>query len=85
MKLVPGLKEVDIAAFGSALTEIQDIVGGHFAQTGRQRVDQPRRRTAGASRMRDLGATGIGQSSWGPTGFAFVDSPNAEQNASIIL
>jgi predicted sugar kinase len=29
--------------------------------------------------MQDLGATGIGQSSWGPTGFAFVESPAAAQ------
>ena len=27
-----------------------------------------------AERMREAGATGIGQSSWGPTGFAFVES-----------
>ena len=31
MQLVPGLKESDIDAFGCALTEIQAIVGGHFA------------------------------------------------------
>ena len=30
-----------------------------------------------AFRMRDQGATGIGQSSWGPTGFAFVESAEA--------
>jgi predicted sugar kinase len=29
--------------------------------------------------MQELGATGIGQSSWGPTGFAFVESPAAAQ------
>ncbi len=47
MKLVPGLKEEDIEAFGSALTEIQEIVGGHFGlETGRQPVDQPGRRRA---------------------------------------
>jgi predicted sugar kinase len=27
--------------------------------------------------MREKGATGIGQSSWGPTGFAFVESTKA--------
>ncbi len=31
MQLLPGLKETDIAAFGAALTRIQEIVGGHFA------------------------------------------------------
>lgn len=75
MKLVPGLKERDIEAFGSALTEIQEIVGGHFAakQGGSMWTSAAVGRLA--FRMRELGATGIGQSSWGPTGFAFVDSP----------
>jgi beta-ribofuranosylaminobenzene 5'-phosphate synthase len=77
MKLVPGMKEADIAAFGSALTEIQDIVGGHFAskQGGSKWTSDAVGRLA--SRMRDAGATGVGQSSWGPTGFAFVDGAKA--------
>ena len=42
MKLVPGLKEHDITAFGDALTEIQAIVGAHFApKQGGSAVDQP--------------------------------------------
>ncbi len=31
MQLVPGLMEADIRLFGAALTEIQSIIGGHFA------------------------------------------------------
>jgi len=31
MQLVPGLIETDIEAFGAGLTQIQSIVGGHFA------------------------------------------------------
>lgn len=79
MKLVPGLKEGDIAAFGSATTEIQEIVGAHFAtkQGGTMWTSPAVGRLA--SRMRELGATGIGQSSWGPTGFAFVDSADAAE------
>lgn len=79
MKLIPGLKELDIEAFGSAITEIQEIVGGHFAS--KQGGSPWTSRAVGeiASRMRDLGATGIGQSSWGPTGFAFVDSQKAAE------
>ena len=77
MKLVPGLKEHDIISFGDALTEIQSIVGGHFApkQGGSAWTSPAVGRIAG--RMKDLGATGIGQSSWGPTGFAFVDGDEA--------
>lgn len=79
MKLVPGLKEKDLAAFGSALTEIQEIVGGHFAS--KQGGSMWTSNAVGdlASRMRELGATGIGQSSWGPTGFAFAESPKAAE------
>ena len=79
MKLVPGLKEEDIEAFGSAITEIQEIVGAHFAS--KQGGSQWTSKAVGelASRMRDEGATGIGQSSWGPTGFAFVSSPKAAE------
>jgi beta-ribofuranosylaminobenzene 5'-phosphate synthase len=74
MQLVPGLKEADIVAFGAALTEIQSIVGGHFAaaQGGSPwtspAVGEMLKRAAA------LGATGIGQTSWGPTGFGFVPS-----------
>lgn len=77
MKLVPGLKERDIAAFGEALTEIQQLVGGHFAprQGGSPWTSPAVGRIA--KQMQDLGATGIGQSSWGPTGFAFVDGEEA--------
>ena len=77
MKLVPGLKETNIEAFGSSLTEIQEIVGAHFAakQGGSPFTSHAVGRIAG--RMRDMGATGIGQSSWGPTGFAFVDGDEA--------
>ena len=77
MKLVPGLKEEDLKAFGEALTEIQQMVGGHFAakQGGSAWTSPAVGRIA--ERMQALGATGIGQSSWGPTGFAFVDGDEA--------
>lgn len=74
MQLVPGLKEADIAAFGAALTEIQRIVGGHFAAAqGGSPWTSP---AVGEllKRAAELGATGIGQTSWGPTGFGFVPS-----------
>jgi beta-RFAP synthase len=76
MQLVPGLKEVDISAFGAALTQIQGIVGGHFAAAqGGSPWTSP---AVGAllKRAAELGATGIGQTSWGPTGFGFAPSPD---------
>ena len=80
MKMVPGLKEGDIGAFGASLSEIQEIVGKHFAvRQGGSAWTTP---AVGkiAAQMRALGATGIGQSSWGPTGFAFVDDPEAAEH-----
>jgi beta-ribofuranosylaminobenzene 5'-phosphate synthase len=76
MQLVPGLKEADITAFGTALTLIQGIVGGHFAAAqGGSPWTSP---SVGLllKRAAELGATGIGQTSWGPTGFGFVPSPD---------
>lgn len=77
MQLVPALKDADLAPFGAALTEIQEIVGAHFAskQGGSAWTSPAVGRLA--TRMRDAGATGIGQSSWGPTGFAFVETEEA--------
>lgn len=72
MRLLPGLAEADIKAFGDALTEIQEVVGSHFAtaQGGSPWTSAAVGRIA--HRMKASGAVGIGQSSWGPTGFAFV-------------
>lgn len=74
MQLVPGLMEADIAVFGDALTEIQQIVGQHFAtaQGGSPWTSPAVGRVVES--LRDAGAYGIGQSSWGPTGFAFAPS-----------
>lgn len=79
MQLVPGLKEADIVAFGTALTQIQGIVGGHFAaaQGGSPWTSPAVGRLL--TRAAGLGATGIGQTSWGPTGFAFVPSPDVAE------
>jgi beta-ribofuranosylaminobenzene 5'-phosphate synthase len=74
MQLVPGIMEADIETFGRALTEIQAIVGGHFAtaQGGSAWTSPAVGRVV--ETLRAAGAYGIGQSSWGPTGFAFAPS-----------
>jgi len=76
MRALPALVECDIAAFGSAIKEIQGCMGDYFAPLqGGSRFSSPD--VAGALDMLEReGAIGIGQSSWGPTGFAFV--PSAE-------
>lgn len=74
MQAAPALMEQDIRAFGLAITEIQALVGRHFApaQNGSPWSDPKVGEIA--RKLEANGAAGIGQSSWGPTGFAFVPS-----------
>ncbi len=77
MQLLPGLVEADLPTFGAALTQIQKIVGGHFAPAqGGSPWSSP---AVGriCQQLEAAGAQGIGQSSWGPTGFAFAQSDAA--------
>lgn len=73
MGLMPALVEQDLPAFGAAVTTIQTLIGAHFApaQGG---VFTSKRVELVARRLAKAGAVGIGQSSWGPTGFAFAAS-----------
>lgn len=73
MRALPALAEQDIEEFGEAISEIQEIVGDHFAPAQGGRFASPRVEKALCG-LRSQGAYGIGQSSWGPTGFALADS-----------
>jgi beta-ribofuranosylaminobenzene 5'-phosphate synthase len=66
LKLLPALVEQDIKSFGEALTQIQIIVGTHFApaQGGTYSSETT---TEGIHLLQKLGVHGVGQSSWGPT------------------
>ncbi|WP_246160687.1 beta-ribofuranosylaminobenzene 5'-phosphate synthase family protein [Aureimonas fodinaquatilis] len=79
MQLLPALAEQDIAAFGSAVFDIQRLAGAYFApaQGG---VFASARVAQTMGRLDALGAFGSGQSSWGPTGFAFAPSQKIAQN-----
>ncbi|MDO9383142.1 MAG: GHMP kinase [Hyphomicrobiaceae bacterium] len=77
LRLLPGLVEQDLTLFGRALTEIQEVVGGHFAGAQGGGIWSSENVGRLIKRMGDLGAKGLGQSSWGPTGFAFVESQDA--------
>ncbi|MBZ9657203.1 beta-ribofuranosylaminobenzene 5'-phosphate synthase family protein [Phyllobacterium lublinensis] len=73
LNMMPALIEQDIAAFGSAVEAIQTEIGNYFApaQGG---IFASRPVEATLHRLAKAGAFGIGQSSWGPTGFAFAAS-----------
>lgn len=84
MKALPALAEADIASFGAAIKELQAVLGDYYAPAqGGQRFTSPA--VAAALDLMDrAGAHGIGQSSWGPTGFAFAPSADeAERLAEI--
>jgi beta-RFAP synthase len=74
MQALPALAEHDIVNFGAAIRELQLRVGDYFAPAqGGRRFASP-----DVARALDIvdreGGFGIGQSSWGPTGFAFARS-----------
>ncbi|MGB8275722.1 MAG: beta-ribofuranosylaminobenzene 5'-phosphate synthase family protein [Alphaproteobacteria bacterium] len=74
MVALPALAEADLACFSGAVAEIQSAVGDYFAaaQGGRYASE---RVAAVLEGLRSRGVTGIGQSSWGPTGFALLGDP----------
>lgn len=71
MQALPALGEGNLANFGAAITTIQEVLGDHFAPAqGGRFTSAAVGRAMGV--LSAAGAVGIGQSSWGPAGFAFV-------------
>jgi beta-ribofuranosylaminobenzene 5'-phosphate synthase len=73
MIALPALAEEDLDRFGGAVAELQRTVGDHFAP-----VQGARFMSAAVadvlSWLEAQGICGVGQSSWGPTGFAIIPS-----------
>jgi beta-ribofuranosylaminobenzene 5'-phosphate synthase len=84
MQALPALAEQDLAGFGAAIAAIQGHVGDYFAPCQGGRFTSP---LVGAAlgRLAEAGATGIGQSSWGPTGFAFAASDAEARRLADVL
>jgi beta-ribofuranosylaminobenzene 5'-phosphate synthase len=84
MQALPALVERDIASFGAAIKDLQMRLGDYYAPgQGGDRFASP----DVAAVLFDLdreGACGIGQSSWGPTGFAFAPSPQEADRLAAI-
>lgn len=76
MQLLPALVEDDLPSFGSALSTIQRITGSWFAaeQGG---VFAPGQTEQLVAEMANLGAVGVGQSSWGPAAYGLLASGDA--------
>jgi beta-ribofuranosylaminobenzene 5'-phosphate synthase len=76
LKLLPALAEHDIKNFGEALTSIQEIIGGYFAQVqGGKFTREDIAETVAF--MQKIGAYGVGQSSWGPAIYGVVKQEEA--------
>ncbi|MGH9255339.1 MAG: beta-ribofuranosylaminobenzene 5'-phosphate synthase family protein [Vicinamibacterales bacterium] len=76
MVLLPALADADLAGFGRALNELQEITGRWLAPV------QGGTFASGASgdlvrRLREWGAAGVGQSSWGPAVYGIVEGREA--------
>jgi beta-RFAP synthase len=80
MRLLPAAIEADFSAFAPAVSEVQRVIGAHFAPA---QDGSPYTSPDVAALLDWIGAAGgagIGQSSWGPTGFAiFPSTADAER------
>jgi beta-ribofuranosylaminobenzene 5'-phosphate synthase len=77
MRVLPGAAGAEFAPFAAGLTRVQRLLGQHFAPAQGGQVFA----SAAVGRLIDwIGAhtpAGVGQSSWGPTGFAVLPSADA--------
>ncbi len=77
MRVLPGAASDDFAAFAAGISRVQRLVGAHFAPAQDGRIYA----SPAVERVCDWIArqaeAGVGQSSWGPTGFAILPSADA--------
>src|SRR5258706_13706885 len=80
LRILPGIAESDFDAFADGITELQQTIGEYFAPVQGGVFSSPAVAAAleaGARRQ----TAGIGQTSWGPPGFAFIRSAEEAQHA----
>jgi beta-RFAP synthase len=81
MQILPAIMESQFEAFAEGIGEVQETVGRYFA--GFQRGLYSSQRVAAVmDLLKANGAAGVGQSSWGPTGFALAES--ADEAAAML-
>ena len=69
MQVLPAVVEKDCDNFGKGITEIQNSIGDYFSIAQGGSYTSPFLKPI-LDKLTNEGATGTGQSSWGPTGFA---------------
>ena len=92
MRVLPGAASGEFAPFAAGINRLQQLLGNHFAPAqggaytsvavGRivQFIADAGRELRGADKSLEHGAA-IGQSSWGPTGFAILPSQASAESA----
>jgi beta-RFAP synthase len=76
---LPALANEDFTTFCAEVGYLQEVMGTYFAPLQGGPYVSPGVSDALAW-LANQGVTGLGQSSWGPTGFAFVSSEEAGEN-----
>ncbi|MGO8916330.1 MAG: beta-ribofuranosylaminobenzene 5'-phosphate synthase family protein [Stellaceae bacterium] len=84
LRLLPGLAERDFTAVSQALGAIQSELGDYFSSAQHGRYSSPAVADA-LGWTAAQGIAGVGQSSWGPTGFALVESEDRAQALAAAL
>ena len=82
MQILPGAADGDFPSFARGLTRMQTLLGAHFAPAqaaGAYASAAVARAMHAIAQLAGDGGAGVGQSSWGPTGFAVVPSAPAAQ------
>ncbi|MDZ4790362.1 MAG: hypothetical protein SGJ17_04020 [Hyphomicrobiales bacterium] len=79
MQALPALAEKNIADFGGAVAELQRRMGDYFAPYQDDRRFTSPSVAKVVAWLEELGVNGVGQTSWGPTGFAFLVSSEHAQ------
>jgi len=80
--LLPALVERDLAGFGAALAEVQELVGACFAPVQDGTFNPEAARLVRA--LKEGGACGVGQSSWGPAVYAFAADEREEERVAAL-
>jgi len=84
IKALPALAEHDMPSFGAAIRQLQQRLGCYFAPAqGGSPFTSPAVAAVLAT-LEAAGAYGIGQSSWGPTGFAFASSAEEADRLAVL-
>lgn len=84
MQALPAVVEHDLPSFGAAIGKLQMRLGDYFAPAQGGSRFTSRDVAVVLEALAGAGAHGIGQSSWGPSGFAFAASADdAERLAQI--